>query len=83
MKENCSVRVHPQGRWGDFHTYQCTKKAVVERNGKFYCKIHDPEYIKQKDEKRRLKREAEGCQKCHRDLKLWWNYCPSCGTKIV
>ena len=28
--------------------YQCTKKPTIERDGKLYCKIHDPEYIKAK-----------------------------------
>lgn len=31
---------------------QCEKSAVVERNGKHYCKIHDPVFIKQKQDAR-------------------------------
>jgi len=30
---------------------QCRKKAVIERDGVWYCKIHDPEYIREKREK--------------------------------
>ena len=34
-------------RAGDnWHQHQCSRKAVVERDGKAYCKIHDPEYKK-------------------------------------
>ena len=28
--------------------WQCSKKPVVTRDGKLYCKIHDTEYIKAK-----------------------------------
>ena len=36
--------------WGsiDFHGHQCHKKAVVEREGKHYCKLHDPIAMKAK-----------------------------------
>lgn len=81
MSQQCEARVSPPDRWGSFHQYQCSKKAVVTRGDKAYCKIHDPEYIKQKDKERRLKREAKGCQECYGDLKSWWRYCPICGTK--
>ncbi len=80
-KKQCSVMVVPNDQWGAFHQSQCLNRAVVERDSKSYCRIHDPEYIKQKDEERRLKREAKGCQKCHADLRTWWNYCPLCGAK--
>lgn len=53
----CSVMVSGEGTWGAFHQHQCHKKAVVERNGKPYCKIHDPEYMKAKSE--RINREYE------------------------
>lgn len=79
----CSVRVSPNTRWGAFQQYRCSKKAVVVRDGKPYCKIHDPEYIKQKDVEREAKRRAKGCLKCGWDLRRWWSYCPHCGTKIV
>ncbi len=79
--QKCSVKVAPPGQWGPFHRYQCTKKAVVERDDKWYCKIHAPEYIKQKEAKREAKRKAKGCQKCGWDMKRYWDYCPHCGTK--
>jgi len=45
------------------HTHKCQKKAVVERDGKFYCKIHDPEYVKAKDEARTAKWDKEWAEK--------------------
>ncbi len=81
--EQCSVRVAPNTQWGAFQLYRCTKKAVVTRDGKPYCKIHDPEYRKQKDAEREAKRKAKGCSKCGGVLQRWWSYCPSCSTKIV
>jgi len=79
----CSTRVTPNTPWAAFNQYQCTRRAVVERNGKAYCKRHDPEYIKQKVAEREAKRKAKGCQVCGGKLERWWSYCPSCGTKRV
>ena len=44
--------------------HRCFKKAVVERNGKPYCTIHDPEYVKKKDVECEAKYEANRCKKC-------------------
>jgi len=82
MDKQCSVRVAPSEAWGAFNIHRCRNKAIVERNGKSYCKIHDPEYIKQKDIDREEKRLANACQKCLCDIKRWWNYCPRCGEKL-
>jgi hypothetical protein len=43
----CSVKVY--GDW--LVTPNCQKPATVERDGKLYCTIHDPEYIKAKQAK--------------------------------
>lgn len=51
-RQRCSARVYPNTRWGAFHGHQCEKMGVVQRDGKWYCKVHDPEYKKQKAEKR-------------------------------
>jgi len=84
----CSVRVAPNTQWGAFQQHQCNNKAVVERDGKWYCKIHDPEYIKQKDAERQAKRDKNNCKTAncsyhfrtsgHEGL---YRYCPFCGTK--
>lgn len=54
--KQCSHLV-PYDCWG--HTYPCQKKATTERDGKSYCKIHDPKYIAEKNAERTAKYEAE------------------------
>lgn len=81
-RKQCAATVSPSDRWGSFNPHRCERKAVVERDGRHYCKIHDPEYIRQKGDERRRKREKAGCQKCHWDLRRWWSFCPHCGTKV-
>jgi len=44
-KLRCVARVFD--RW---HSHQCSRKGVVEQDGKLYCKQHDPERIKSKRE---------------------------------
>jgi hypothetical protein len=46
--EQCSEKVYPNDRWGAFHPHQCSRKGSIKRDGKFYCKTHDPVAIKQK-----------------------------------
>lgn len=58
MERRCSQRVFDR-TFG----YQCQKKAVIERDGKPYCKIHDPEYIKAKRDAQQAKFEAEWAEK--------------------
>ena len=53
METNCSAKAYDGSGFGRF--YPCKKKATIEREGKSYCKIHDPEYIKQKEEARTVK----------------------------
>ena len=48
MNEQCSAHVSSGARW-DFRGHQCTRKAIVERNGKSYCKIHDPVEVEKRD----------------------------------
>lgn len=57
--EQCQERVW-DGKW---HYYQCSKKSVVSRDGKSYCKIHDPEYIKAMQAKRTAQWNAAQAQK--------------------
>ncbi|KKN71835.1 hypothetical protein LCGC14_0416890 [marine sediment metagenome] len=77
MGGQCSTRV-----WiSDWDKAQCSKKAVVKRDGKWYCKIHDPEYIKAKEDKRQARRVKIQCPKCGSAPRPWWAYCPFCGTK--
>ena len=50
-----------------FYGHQCQKKPVVTRDGKLYCRIHDPEYIAGKRQKEEVKYDKEWAEK----KKLW------------
>lgn len=72
MRERCENQI-----WGEWHSSQCQKKAVVERGDKSYCKIHDPEYVKAKQwamQKKRDKQFKQDCEKKERE-KLSCSYC--------
>lgn len=45
----CSVRISKG--YSAYDNPLCHKPAVVERDGKWFCRIHDPEYIKAKQAK--------------------------------
>ena len=88
MENRCSVKVAPNTQWGAFQQHQCSKKAVVERGGVWYCKIHDPEYIKQKDAERKAKLNKNNCKTPNCSYRFstsgydgLYKYCPFCGTK--
>ncbi len=44
---------------GGWPYYPCSKKAVVEYDGKPYCKIHDPKHIEEKIIKRNARWKSE------------------------
>ena len=48
---------------GRFGSHQCQKKAIMERDGKFYCKVHDPEYKKKKQRQWHEKFDREYTEK--------------------
>lgn len=50
-EQKCSEMVAPPGLWGAFHQHRCKRKATVVRDGKPYCKVHDPEYKQAKSDK--------------------------------
>ncbi len=62
--------------------HQCSKKAVVVREGKPYCRVHDPDYIKAKYNKKFVDWDKAKCNNCgvHPDKR--WAYCPYCGTRV-
>lgn len=45
--------------WDNFHKGQCQRNGVIERDGKWYCKQHDPEAVKAKEEAKRAQWRAE------------------------
>ena len=52
----CSERVWHRHAWGDG---PCSRNGVVERNGRWYCKQHDPEVKKARDAERKARWDAE------------------------
>lgn len=80
MADRCSERVWKD----DWRKGQCSHNASVVRDGKPYCTIHDPEYIKQKGVKRKARDDANSCPKCGYFFRYdHFGYCPLCGTKRV
>lgn len=45
------------------HSWGCTRRGVIERNGKWYCRQHDPDAVKA----RMTARDAKWKQKYDRD----------------
>jgi hypothetical protein len=52
-ENRCSVRVYSSRRF-DFRGRPCSKKATIQREGIWYCSIHDPITV---EEKRRHRNE--------------------------
>lgn len=61
----CSKRVFSGQRW-DFGGHPCQRKAIVERDGKWWCRMHDPLEVKRRDEARQAARAAEWAEKDRR-----------------
>ncbi len=59
----CQTRVYGDR---DVFGHQCNNKPVVTRDGKLYCKIHDPEYIKGKKAKWQVNFDRECAEKSTR-----------------
>jgi len=47
-KHQCEEKVRESGRWPHYHP--CIFNATINRDGKWYCKKHDPVTIKEKRE---------------------------------
>jgi len=50
----CTKKVFKDG----YH-HPCTNPVTIRRDGKSYCRIHDPEYIKERNRKREKRWDAE------------------------
>ena len=78
-KKQCEEKVWDSGSW---HSYQCRKYAVVIRGEKNYCKIHDPEYKKRKEQLSQKKYDEQSCRGCKYHFPYpYYSYCPLCGQK--
>ena len=56
----CCALVYNASVW---RTLSCSKPAKVERAGKWYCTIHDPERVKAKRAARQSKFDAESAKR--------------------
>jgi hypothetical protein len=60
MKEythRCEARIQARDRHERIHPRTCSNGGVVERDDKWFCKLHDPVAIKQKDEAKNVEQE--------------------------
>ena len=62
-KKECSEKVYPNDQWGAFHPHPCKIKAVIDRAGKSYCRLHDPVEKEKKEKERRKQYDKEWAQK--------------------
>lgn len=46
-------------RWSGFHTVTCGKPGKIEREGNFYCGRHDPVRVRERQDARDAKFEAQ------------------------
>lgn len=63
MSEFCCVDVRDSGRWPSFH--RCSRKSLVVREGKPYCRQHDPEKMAKKKAARDAKYEADMLERAY------------------
>ena len=56
-KHQCEKQVWIKGSWGRFKL--CANNATFLRDGKWYCGIHDPEKVKNRQEKRAAEWKAK------------------------
>ena len=58
MNERCCKHIFTGERW-DFSGHQCSRKGIIEKDGKLYCKIHDPEAEQKRRKEQQEKWDAE------------------------
>ena len=77
----CSVDVWGTSSW---HTHKCSKKAITKKDGKWYCKIHYPDYLEEKERKKEEKYKKDSCKKKECTFHFpysFYRFCPYCGTR--
>ena len=85
-KIQCSKQVYPNDRFGSFHGHQCTiTKNIVMRDGKPYCKIHDPvkEAAKQKERQGKWDEENKKEKENYRRQRAMVQACQGVSTEIL
>ena len=56
-KMKCAAQVWPNDRWP--HSHPCRRVASVERDGKWWCKTHDPKAVAARSQAQADKYNAE------------------------
>ena len=73
-KKKCDERVWGSNTW---HSNQCQRFAVVFVEDKNYCKIHDPEYKKKKEQIAQERYDKNSCRGCKYHFSYpHYSYCP-------
>jgi hypothetical protein len=63
MNNQCVERVCPREEWGYYHQYQCSRKGVVARDGRWYCAQHDPVRVQERRAASTAKYQAERAER--------------------
>ncbi len=83
IHHKCKVQVRNEGMWPSYHP--CKFKGIIERDGEWYCKKHDPVAIKEKYEQQDKLDEEEYKRKdeqWQRDIAMN-HYCKNLTTEYM
>jgi rubrerythrin len=86
MDTKCCQKVSDGTRFGSYNPSQCKGKPFVERDGKTFCKRHDPVRREEKYQAKLKQDHADDCKQCGHHFygrleKGFFKFCPMCGTK--
>ena len=86
MDTKCCVKVSDDSRYESFNPHQCSGKPFIERDGKTYCKRHDPVRREEKYQEKLKTVHANDCKQCGHGFHGYYElqcfkFCPICGTK--
>ncbi len=83
-KHKCCKRVY-SGTRIDFGGHHCTKNATIERDGSWYCGIHDPVKVKERQEKAdaEYRRKRAINNEKYRRLNAERHYCSKLTTEYL
>ena len=81
-KVRCSAEVMGEGGW---HRRPCARNGVIQRDGKWYCKQHDPVAVKKRmdDQKAQWEKEWEEDKKKRYRDRAMQKACEGVPTKVL
>ena len=82
-KHRCEEQIRDSGRCPSYHA--CGKTAKVQRDGKWYCGIHDPEKVAERRKKQDDKWHAgmKAAREERRRREAEQNYCANLTTEYL